>query len=226
MAKRRSPETARGSRPENQVSIDSPNNKNLSKYANKRTDFQKESDYALIAHLYLRGETQFAIAEKLCAQRDYQISRAQVHQDLKVIQYRWKEAAIRDFDEHKSEQLAKLDILEQEYWGAWEVSKTAHKRITRKMVKKTLEEQSKRQRSDKDFDTTDMHVTTENQCGDPRYLAGVESVIDKRCRIFGIYAPTKINLNDLDMMLARELERVAGNTEEQIDETLASQLPQ
>lgn len=191
-----------------------PVKENLSKFAPKRSEAEKENDRAKIAHWYLKGETQQAISEKLT------ISRSQVSQDLLLIQRRWKESAIRDFDDHKAEQLARLDVVEREYWAAWELSKRTKQRVTRKLVRTGRGKNRKLQ-------PADVRTTAEGQCGDPRFLAGVESVIDKRCRIFGIYAPTKMDVRDLDRLLLQEFERVAGTADQPAGEMpLASELEQ
>lgn len=121
----------------------------------------------LVAALYLKGKYQSEIAAE-CG-----VTQQQISSDLKQIRKAWLEAGIRDFDAIKSEQLAKLDVLEITYWQAWEAS--------------------------------DSRVNSKGDRlgADPRYLAGVESVIDKRCRIFGFYAPTKINVTEIDAALEK-----------------------
>ena len=163
-----------------------------SKYANKRSAAQKESDYSTIASLYLRRQSLSSIAERLG------LSRPQISHDLKKIQQRWRDASLRDFDEHKAEELAKIDDLECEYWSAWRESKSQRRLFRTK----------RRKGSDRDF--KDTSVERENQCGDPRFLQGVERCIEQRCKILGLYAPTSININELDSLLARELARIAG----------------
>jgi hypothetical protein len=66
-----------------------------------------------IAELVLEGWTQAAIAEKLS------LSQAAVSKDLKQIRIAWRESSIRDFDELRCQELAKLDMIEREAWAAW-----------------------------------------------------------------------------------------------------------
>ena len=152
---------------------------------------QNEFDVAdrrrLVAELYLKGKYQTEIA------KESGVTQQQISSDLKQIRKAWLEAGIRDFDAIKSEQLAKLDVLENTYWKAWEES--------------------------------DSRVSRHGELlgADPRYLAGIESVIDKRCRIFGFYAPTKINVNDIDAALESAWLQHVGEDKEQ---PLASEMKQ
>ena len=82
--------------------------------ASKRTRDQRERDLATIAKLYCEGQLQVDIAAKLG------VSQSQISYDLRVIRGRWQRSAIRDFDTHRAEELAKVDNLEVKYWGAWE----------------------------------------------------------------------------------------------------------
>lgn len=139
---------------------------------------QREKQLADIARLYLRGTTQAEVGEQLG------ISQKQVSYDLKILRERWQESALIDFNEAKARELAKIDTLEVEYWQAWNDSKAEFRKtsITREGADaKTI----KSARSD-----------TEERNGDPRYLAGVQWCIEKRCAIIGINAPTKIAPTD------------------------------
>jgi len=163
----------------------------VSKHANKRSPAKREEDYSTIASLYAKGQSQAAIAEKLG------LSRQQISFDLKKIQQRWRDASLRDFDERKAEELAKIDHLEREYWSAWADSKGTHKvtSVKSKRGPRTIRE---------------ISVHSEDQVGDPRFLQGVERCIEQRCKIFGVYAPLKIDVREVDEMLANEIERVLG----------------
>ena len=139
-----------------------------------RSEFSVTDRRHLVAELYLKGKFQSEIA------RQCEVSQQQISQDLKAIRAAWLAAGIRDFDAIKSEQLAKLDVLETTYWQAWEDS---DKRVNK---------------------------LGELMAPDPRYLAGVESVIDKRCRIFGFYSPVKINISEIDQALESAWDQYMG----------------
>jgi hypothetical protein len=69
------------------------------------------------AQLYLKGETQFAIAAVL------QVSQPTICSDLQAIRAAWLKSALRDFDQHRAQELAKIDHLEVTYWQGWQRSR-------------------------------------------------------------------------------------------------------
>lgn len=180
----------------------------------EQRDFGLLERHQIVAELYLKGKVQALIAKEVG------VTQQQVSNDLKAIRAAWLAAGIRDFDAIKSEQLAKLDVLETTYWDAWERSKTQKTRSTTKRKSTPV--------GDKKGEAVTLEdeaaLMREDQVGDPRYLAGVESVIDKRCKIFGFYSPVKIDVRDIDAQLEQAfIEALAGRTEEQ---PLASELKQ
>jgi hypothetical protein len=151
--------------------------------ARKRTPFQREEDLVQITRLYLQGRTQRDIAEVVG------VSQGQVNHDLKLIQTRWRESSIMDMNEAKQRELARLDELEREYWAAWEQSKNERTRA--------------RQESDgksKDGKPNVVRATMEREQrdGNPAFLAGVMSCIERRCKLLGLDAPVKSELTGKD----------------------------
>lgn len=142
-----------------------------------RTPSQKAKHLADIARLYLQGQSQCAIAVAL------EIDQSTVSRDLKELRNLWKESAIRDFDEAKALQLAKIDVLEAEYWEAWKRSLT---------TKETLTNESGE--GEKGAWTKTI-TRREVMLGNPAYLAGVERCIAERSKLLGLYAPVLTELN-------------------------------
>lgn len=143
--------------------------------AHKRTPIQIERDRLEIAQRYLHGETQAAIGLAL------NMTRQMVSYDLKAIQEQWRESALLDINEAKARELAKIDELERTYWQAWADSKQ-EKQITA-TEKQTGGENDKAKAS----------IKKEQRDGNPAFLAGVQWCIERRCKIFGFDAPTKLN---------------------------------
>lgn len=137
--------------------------------APKRTEFEREAQLAEIKDCYLRGETQMSIAAK------FGLSQSQISRDLSTIQRRWRESSIVDINEAKQRELERIDVLEREYWQAWEASRGEHQRST----------------ATKTADTARAQITKFDSPGDPRFLAGVQWCIDQRCKILGVFAPLK-----------------------------------
>lgn len=142
--------------------------------APKRTPDQRERDLAEIARRYLMQETQGAIAQSLG------LTQQQISLDLKEIRKRWTASSIRDFDEAKSTELAKIDLVEAEFWKAWEASTKSKTTVTKKQGIAGRGE----------VDLTESKV--EKQIGNPAFLQGVLGCIQKRCQIMGLDSELKV----------------------------------
>src|SRR5689334_9369751 len=82
----------------------------------KRSKVQREKDLATIAQAYLQGDTQADIAARIG------VSQPQIAYDLKTLQERWRTASMIDFGERKATELARIDVLERQYWESWKKS--------------------------------------------------------------------------------------------------------
>jgi len=134
----------------------------------RRSNGQLSRDRRRISDLYLQGWIQVAIAEKLG------VSQTTVSRDLRALQDKWLESSLIDFDTVKATELAKIDNLERIYYDAWERS-----------CEDAVVQVAKAVESSKDT-RKEGTKTTKGQVGDPRFLAGVQWCIDKRCKIFGL----------------------------------------
>ena len=140
----------------------------------KRSNSQKHKDRLIVSDLYLKGYTQQYIGEKLG------ISITTVCRDIKVLIRWWKRSSVKNIDSLKQIELNKINKLEIEYWEAWERSKN------------DAEQKIKRQRQTANNEPiNEAQIKSDSQNGDPRYLAGVQWCIEKRCKIIGIDAPEK-----------------------------------
>lgn len=143
--------------------------------ATKRSSFEREDDYRRITDMYLQGKSQADIAAVLG------LARQQIGYDIAIIQKRWRADTSINIDEAKQKELARIDTLEREYWTAWE--RTLDERT------KTRTEQST---AGKDSKTAKATIEKETMLGNPAYLNGVQWCISERCKLLGLYAPTKI----------------------------------
>lgn len=143
-------------------------------------------DRRVIGRMYLKGATQMAIAAELG------ISQATVSNDLKHIQAEWQAANIADIDRRKREELAKIDALELEYWDAWARSCENAEVETTKMVGSSPEKPDRAEKTKR----------VEGQAGDPRFLAGVQWCIERRCKLLGIDAPHAVDLTSAGKAIA------------------------
>ena len=79
----------------------------------RRKKAELARDRRLIGKWYMMGQSQMEIAEKIG------VNQSTISDDLKVLHAEWLESALVDLDVRKSQELAKIDTLEQEYWDAW-----------------------------------------------------------------------------------------------------------
>jgi transcriptional regulator with XRE-family HTH domain len=139
-----------------------------------------------VARRYLQGQTQSEIAGV------FGVSQAQISKDLAAIRAAWLASAVRDFDAAKAQELAKIDTVEREYWLAWERSK-------KDKETEYSEDSSKGFKSGK---------RREGQAGNPAFLAGVLTCIERRCAILGLDAPKRFVI-DWDNLTPEQEERLA-----------------
>jgi hypothetical protein len=146
--------------------------------APKRTKIQIEKDRVKIARWYLQGRPQSEIAEELG------VSRPQISYDLRAIRKAWLESSIVDFNEARSRELAKLDLLESTHWDAWLRSISPKKTETAKNVVGPKEKPIR----------DEFFAKEEQQVGDKRFLDGVAWCIERRCKLFGLDAPNQVRV--------------------------------
>ena len=168
--------------------------------AHKRTPAQIRSDRVSIAKYYLEGRFQQEIADAL------KLSQQQVSYDIKAIQQYWQEKYEYQLDELRSQELARIDHLERTYWDAWEKSQMP-KDITM---------------TGKDGDRVKVAKRSEQRNGNPAYLSGVQWCIDRRCKLLGLDAPVKSQVNaslsisesdfDPEKMTTEELQAIANSS--------------
>lgn len=146
--------------------------------ARRRKRGQLVRDRRRIADLYLQGWAQTDIADELA------LHQTTVSRDIKTLHKDWLESSLLDFSDAKSQELAKVDRLEREYWKAYHRSLMDAEQITKEGT--SFNE-----------DTQDIAIInkiakiTKKQAGDPRFLQGIQWCIDKRCSILGLDAPEK-----------------------------------
>lgn len=196
-----------------------------------RKPFQRERDLDFTASLYLQGWSQFRIAEKLAAERDYEVSRQTISNDLKAIQERWRQNTAMNLDDHRARELAKIDALEAEY----------HEQYQRSKEPRTINSKSAKSKpgSGKDKPATVEQSASERieqREGNPAYLQGVERCIAMRVKLLGLNAPEKSDttLRIIDMAavqaeLRRKIEAGEMNYEQALlvtdhDTTLVDEL--
>ena len=118
-----------------------------------------------------------------------------IRRDINKIRDEWRESRIKDYGAVQSEELAKLEELEREYWAAWERSKVErkHTRTKRKTGAKQDDGASKQ--------TDEAEVKKIQVDGNPDFLDGVLRCIAKRCDILGLTRPGETrNYNQVNVV--------------------------
>jgi transposase len=144
---------------------------------------------AIVAKLFLQGMWQSDIAKHV------NVTQQQVSSDIQFLRKQWRTTAIDDYKAKQDEELAKINLLEQEYYEAWNKSKTQFKaRSIKGRELEGSEGQSAKQIIEK-------QERTEDRVGDPRYLQGIQWCIEQRCKILGIpnKAPDQEIKHSLDL---------------------------
>jgi len=175
--------------------------------ANKRTQIQIERDRRQIADWYLQGWKQAEIAEKINEDdsRDYTLTQQMVSYDIGVLVKSWRESGLADIDDAKAQELARINHLEVTYWNAW--------------LRSCEDTETVRQRGQPGDTPGQVHTSTvertrKGQAGDPRFLTGIQWCIEQRCKIFGVYATTKVQHSGTGKDGEIEVKQVGLNPEE------------
>lgn len=182
---------------------------------NKRTRAQILADRMLIAEKLLAGNGVTEITEIINSIRPYNLSRGQISYDVKAVEREWVQHYLKDVNTMKAKELARIDRIEREAWLAWEKSKQA--------LSVTEKEQVENEQSDKSDSVYQKHrkvrakkVETERDA-DEKFMNIVQWCVEQRCKILGINAPQRYDIN-----WRKQAEAAGYNPDEMVDE-LASQ---
>ncbi len=130
-----------------------------------------------VASRYLRGWTQWEIAKK------EGVDQAVISGDLEAMYKIWQEEMLASFDQHKRNQLAKIDHIERVAYIAYAKSIGVRKVITREKTTGGMY-----------GDTSKVKIVKDELAGDVKYLEQVKWCVEMRCKILGITKDVK-NVN-------------------------------
>ena len=164
---------------------------------NKRTEEQRDYDIAFCSNLFLRGYTYREIVAALnadLAKRNagYTISLAMVYYDLQQTLIEWKRERLDNIDDYVTQELRKLDTMEQQAWKAWEVSKTGKQR-TKEKTNRGRPIKTDATEGDPEYYGYD-ETTVETSAGNPRFLDLLLNIQQRRAKMLGFDAPVKIEI--------------------------------
>ena len=145
----------------------------------KRTTAEIDRDAKIIATMYLQGIVIHEIAKRV------KMSPMTVSRDLTRIRQAWQDDVKQDFAALQARELAKIDLLEQTYWGGYILSTTL---ITNEKVWDDEEE-------DWFVETTEVMGA---RPGDPRFLSGARDCVKDRVEMLGLKAPERVEVTGKD----------------------------
>lgn len=145
---------------------------------------EREKDLNLITELYTKGRSYREIAFEVNQAHGRRITYQTVSNEIKKVLKEWEKSRNEIIDHQKYIELAKLDRLERTYWEGYEKSCNPVKKQT-----------TKKKGSVNGPNNIEREDTEQTRIGDIRFLDGVKACIIERCKIFGNYAKTQIELD-------------------------------
>lgn len=191
------------------------NNKISATMTERQRDAIVAERRAQVSGWYLQCKTQREIA-KLVG-----FDLATVCRDLKALQAQWLEAGLMNIDAKIALELASIDHVEREAWEQWQASKgVAYKQVKHSVPGKRGEAEALEK----------AIRTQEQRLGDPRYLDIALKCRDRRIKLLGLDAPTRIAPVDPDGVTPYNMQvgivRVpAKETIEEWEQMVKQQLP-
>lgn len=143
---------------------------------NLRTPTQRRDDRERISELLLKGWSQKKIAAEMG------LSTYTVNRDVAAIERLRRIYMVKNLDEVRRRELAKIDLMEKEAWDAWERSKQPLKKKKTKSVSNI---------------PTAMEKIEEERIGAKQYLDTIQWCIERRAQLLGLDAPVRTELSGL-----------------------------
>jgi hypothetical protein len=145
-------------------------------YTPPRSKLKREADLEDLVRRYTSGETRLAVLAEI-----YGVSPAQIANDLRSIQKRWRASEARDWDMYRGRELAKLDRIEEAAWDGW-------RRSMEDKEHSTVEQKQGFSRTN----GTKTAIRREGQAGNHNFLLVIEKCIARRIEILGLASPIDV----------------------------------
>jgi hypothetical protein len=184
----------------------------------------------------MQGKAQWEIAEQC------KVTEATISYDLGKIREQWRASTVRDFDEMKAQELARIDHLEATLWEAWEASKqpmlrtvnrVEHALRTPKDDKQKGKDKAdvkgnKRKLLGKQVAAAELvpvkNITekfTTEQVGNPEFTRQIAELIKLRMQLLQLVTDVKVNVNNFNWdQLSRAPFRHVDTVEQRVQELL------
>lgn len=145
-----------------------------------------------VARLYMRGQPIGLIAEEL------KLSESTITSDLTAIRKVWLKQAAQAMDERKAQELARIDMVEEEAWNGWLRSISEQKIYTKRTRYVRVPVKKGRKNAHKKVPAEQVSEETIKSCsGDPRFLEQIERCVTLRLKIFALLKGDTTNQNQV-----------------------------
>lgn len=162
----------------------------------KRTEMQIAQDRARVCELLLQGvETRAEIADIINSGRptEQHISVTQIQHDIDVMKKKHKEKGVQDYDEHLNRLLDELKLVKKSYWKGYELSRRNKISIESDFIT-DVEEYGELAKEGVGLDPYSESVFARQAKvreevrleGNPAFLQGVLSCIEKETKLLGL----------------------------------------
>ena len=151
----------------------------------KRTYEQQQADFAVIEELLGKHRNYREILDAVNALRPYKLTRQTVERDIRTIKKRFFDSFVGPLAERKVDECRKLERLEREAFDAWERSKADGMTVS---VTNPLNADGSPGRGG---------LRTNNKRrrdGDPQFLTILLRIHERRCKLLGLEAPLKMEM--------------------------------
>lgn len=152
-----------------------------------RNPTQRAEERKTIAKMRLLGNTMVQIANHLGR------STHTIQNDVKEIEAEWRESAMVSMDTLKSRELHKLDLWEAEVMEQWERSKNDRQKTVEevRMLPARVSDDNP-EKTLPAMQAVNSRTETEAQCADAKYMQLLLNIQERRSKITGLDAPTKV----------------------------------
>ena len=138
----------------------------------KRQQFAIVERQEMVQRRYLGGESLLSIAKSLG------LNYGTIWNDIEKTRQRWIDRACERRDVWVAQELAKIDKIEIEAWQGWTKSQQDATEHSQKRTKDGVEQTTKRK----------------GQAGDSQFLQVALKCVERRCRLLGLDAPTRVDV--------------------------------
>ena len=159
-------------------------------YGQKRTPEQREADLAVIEEMLGKHKRYTEIAAFITSIRPYSLSAVQVGLDAQRLTKRFLKAYVGPLADRKVMELKNLEKLEREAFDAWERSKEDQVGMSLTTFPKGEDGSSAGDKKGGGVKTN----TRKRRDGDPRFLETLLKIHERRCRLLGLDAPIKLDV--------------------------------